>query len=55
MTIVREPPTIADLAILLMEQDLPRQTYDVAYYETLARDFLAATEEEEEEEDDDTE
>ena len=52
MTIVRESPTIADLAILLMEQDLPQRTYNAAYYEALARDFLAAIEEEEE---DDTE
>ena len=52
MTIVREPPTIADLAILLMEQDLPQRMHDDAYYKALARDFLAAIEEEEE---DDTE
>ena len=51
MTIVRESPTIADLAILLMEQDLPRRTHDVAYYEALARDFLAATIERESEDD----
>ena len=51
MVVTREPPTIADLAILLMESDLPRRTHDVAYYEALARDFLAATEGEEGEDD----
>ena len=51
MAVVRESPTIADLVILLMEQDLQQQTNDCTCYEALARGFLAATAEKEGEDD----